>query len=39
VEITVNPAIPIGPLGTLTTTATETANLDCGSDVKLTGVC
>jgi hypothetical protein len=39
VEITVNPAIPIGPLGTLTTTATEFANLDCGSNVKLTGVC
>jgi Flp pilus assembly protein TadG len=39
VEITVSPAIPIGPLGTLTTTATEFANLDCGSDVKLTGVC
>lgn len=39
VEITVNPAIPIGPFGTLTTTATESANLDCGSDVQLTGVC
>lgn len=39
VEITVNPAIPIGPLGTLTTTAMEFANLDCGSNVKLTGVC
>jgi Flp pilus assembly protein TadG len=39
VEITVNPAIPIGAFGTLTTTATEQANLDCGSDVQLTGVC
>lgn len=39
VDITVNPAIPLGPFGTLTTTATEFASLDCGSDVKFTGIC
>jgi Flp pilus assembly protein TadG len=31
VEITVNPAIPFGSFGTLTTTATEQATLDCGN--------
>jgi Flp pilus assembly protein TadG len=39
VEITVNPALPLGAFGKLTTVATEQATLDCGSDVKLTGVC
>jgi len=31
VDITVNPAMPFGPFGTLTTTATEQATLDCGN--------
>jgi Flp pilus assembly protein TadG len=39
VEITVNPAIPLGPFGTLTTAVTESASLDCGSAVELTGIC
>jgi Flp pilus assembly protein TadG len=39
VEISVNPAIPVGAVGTFTAAATEQATLDCGSDVKLTGVC
>jgi Putative Flp pilus-assembly TadE/G-like len=39
VEITVNPAIPLGPVGTLTTAVPESASLDCGSNVELTGVC
>jgi Flp pilus assembly protein TadG len=31
VEITVNPAIPVGAFGTFTAAATEQATLDCGS--------
>lgn len=39
VEITVNPAIPVGASGTFTAAATEQATLDCGTAVQLTGVC
>jgi Putative Flp pilus-assembly TadE/G-like len=39
VEITVNPALPVGAFGSFTAAATEQATLDCGSDIRLTGVC
>jgi len=39
VEITVNPAIPVGAFGNFTAAATEQATLDCGSNIQLTGVC
>jgi Putative Flp pilus-assembly TadE/G-like len=39
VDVTVSPAIPLGTFRALTTTATEQATLDCGSDVALTGIC
>jgi Flp pilus assembly protein TadG len=39
VDITVSPAIPVGTFGAFTTGATEQATLDCGSNVRTTGVC